>query len=83
MTEAAPTPARPVLPLRLLARLATVRESGVATAGAVLVGFWVLVALLAPASVRAGSYGTELPFVAGAGARVSGMGLAGVPHTWV
>jgi tetratricopeptide (TPR) repeat protein len=36
-----------------------------------------LVLALAPAVVHAGSYGTELPFVAGAGARASGMGLAG------
>jgi tetratricopeptide (TPR) repeat protein len=33
---------------------------------------------LIASAAHAGSYGTELPFVAGAGARASGMGLAGI-----
>ncbi len=42
-----------------------------------------LATLLSPAAVRAGFYGTELPFVAGSGARLSGMGLAGTSLTGV
>jgi len=46
----------------------------------------VIAAVLSPASVHAGSYGTELPFAAGTGARASAMGLAatslpGTPST--
>jgi tetratricopeptide (TPR) repeat protein len=37
----------------------------------------IALAVVVPANVRAGSYGTELPFTAGTGARASAMGLAG------
>ena len=80
MTEAAPTPARPVLPLRLLARLATVRESGVATAGAVLVGFWVLVALLAPLVAPHDPNATIAPFQEPFSATEAGTFLLGTDH---